>query len=109
MEKKLTNMDYLNSTCDNDHAMIRSICDMFLATTPPQITTLDNQVANESWDEVRKSAHKLKSSLRMFGAKDTADKLEYIEMNASTSPGEISKLISEIKSEIDQVCRELKP
>lgn len=108
MEPKLTDLSYLRATCGEDEEAIRAITNMFLETTPEQIQSLEKFFLNQACEDLKRTAHKLKSSCRMFGAKDTANKLEYIELNTHESCADFEELITEIKQNLEQVFIELK-
>ena len=58
---ELYSLDYLREVDDQDYLV--EVLQLFLDTTPEALNAIREQVIYENWEEVYKTAHKLKSSL----------------------------------------------
>lgn len=108
MEDKLTNLEYLHTTCNGDHEMVEQIVQMFKEGTSQLMTAIVKNWMERNLEDLKRNTHKAKSSFRMLGATITADKLEEIELGVSTlSDDKIDILLKEIGEETYSIFLEL--
>jgi len=86
---ELYSLDYLREVDDQEYLV--EVLQLFLDTTPAALNLIREQVIYENWDEVYKTAHKLKSSLGI---------LQMNKMLADVS--EIERLAKEV-SQLDKL------
>ncbi len=98
----LFNLEYLHNTCGGSEEMVQMILDMFISTTPDCLVEMEEHFSNGDSEELRKVAHKVKSSFLTIGAKPTGEKLQLIEDAAKNSE------IDQLESTIQQVLQESK-
>jgi len=60
-------LTYLNEISGGDKEFIAEMIETFLEETPKDIAELEKLLATENWAGIGLVAHKLKSSIKMFG------------------------------------------
>ncbi len=69
---------------------------------------MDN-IANNSWENVKMIAHKIKSSYNTIGAKETGEILEKIELEtAFENKGNIQSFVAQLGELSERVFREVR-
>ncbi len=101
-------LDYLHQLSGNDRGFEREILQQFLVQAPVELARLDDQLNKGEWDEARKSAHSLKSTVGYVGlATELHPHLEIIEKhNGDTS--QLQACITQVKSKCEQALEEVK-
>lgn len=108
MDNKHTNLEYLRSVCNGDHQMIGQIVQMFKEGTSQLLIMIGQNLLEDKLDDLKRNAHKAKSSFRMLGASSTADKLEQIETGVEVmSKDDIQSLLNKINEETYCILLEL--
>lgn len=106
---KYTNLEYLKTTCAGSMEMVSQIIEMFLKSSPEAIVHMKQANGSNNWDELKREAHKAKSSFLMMGAKLTGDKLAQIELgSANPDIDKLNTLIHEVEEESSIIYNELK-
>lgn len=90
-EKEPINLENLREICGNDESIMLAIFTSFINQTPALLQTLEEHGKNEEWIEVRRSAHKIKTSFFTLGAKKVGEILEKIE-EISRSEKDVEKI-----------------
>lgn len=107
--KQLSNLEYLKTTCGGSMEMVQQITNMFIEGTPGSIENMKQLIGDSNWTDLKREAHKLKSSFLMMGATLTSSKLQEIESSAeSLENGHLLNLIGEIDSESSIIYDEIK-
>lgn len=61
------NLDYLRLMADNDDEMIQTMLAMLLEELPEEMGKINELCQAESWDELTRVSHKMKSTLAFVG------------------------------------------
>lgn len=105
---QLSNLNYLKATCDQSVEMINQIADLFLQSSPPSIHKMKQLISESNWNDLKREAHKLKSSFLMMGATLTSTKLQEIESNAEDKErARLSELVNQIEIECTTIYNEI--
>lgn len=108
MENTMINLDYLHKTCGGSEEMVQMILDMFISTTPDCMAEMETHFSNADSEELRKVAHKVKSSFLIIGAKSAGEKLQQIEDAAKDSDiSHLGPIIQQVINESDAIIQEL--
>lgn len=73
------NLDYLSEQVDHDPEMMKIMLDTFLETGPDYIRRVNQDFKAKDYVALRASAHAFLSSLRILGAKETAETIVEVE------------------------------
>jgi len=65
--EELFDLDRLRKVSRGNEAFVRTMLYTFCKQTPNDFLTLENEVARESLEEIRKAAHKIKGTCRSIG------------------------------------------
>jgi HPt (histidine-containing phosphotransfer) domain-containing protein len=105
-----TNLEYLRTTCGGANDMMKQILDMFLQSSPASISQMKKCIGEANWPDLKREAHKAKSSFLMMGAKITGAKLQEMETNSGENPDAISMidLLDAIEKESAIIYTEIK-
>ena len=60
-------LDYLHQISGNDHNFERQILNQFIEQTPVELSDLEQSILNKNFDQVRRTAHSLKSTVGYIG------------------------------------------
>ena len=106
---QLSNLEYLKTTCGDSADMIKQIADMFIQTSPESIVKMKQLISASNWIDLRREAHKLKSSFLMMGASSTSGKLQEIESSAENLEDDyLLELMNQIENESSIIYDEIK-
>ncbi|MEI7594180.1 MAG: Hpt domain-containing protein [Bacteroidota bacterium] len=72
-------LTYLNEACGSDSDSLKELISLFVSETPKNIETIQASICNSDWNAVRSTAHKLKSSFRIFGLNELSENFANIE------------------------------
>ncbi|MFY0674935.1 MAG: Hpt domain-containing protein [Bacteroidia bacterium] len=92
-------LSYLNEISGGDEDFIKEMIETFLEETPKDLADVKTHLANENWEELGKTAHKMKSSIKMFGYGSVKDQAFFIEQsgkkneNIDALPGKTHEFI----------------
>ena len=111
MNKKasLYNLENLHQIYDSDKEIIGQIVKVFIDTVPQYITELSEASRSNNWNAAAFTAHKLKSTLKLFKIDTALDDILIIERDAKALvnlehlPYKIEKVISIIKTVADHL------
>ena len=73
------NLNYLIEACGSDKEALKELITLFVNETPKNIENIKNSIANADWNSVKITAHKLKSSYKIFGLTELSDNFSKIE------------------------------
>ena len=106
-------LSYLNEISGGDEEFIKEMIETFLEETPKDLEDIKTHLASENWSELGKTAHKMKSSIKMFGYGSVKDQAFYIEQcgkkneNIDTLPSKTQEFISSLESVIAELKTKL--
>ncbi len=77
--EKFTNIDYLKQVSGGDKTIMEKAISKFIETTPNMLDKMDSLLNQQDYEELAKSAHKLKSSVAMMGMEEILKTIKNIE------------------------------
>jgi PAS domain S-box-containing protein len=109
-ENKLYDLSMVQSVSGGDEGFIKKMVALFIETVPQNMDELVKAVQNENWDQVAKTAHKLKSTVDSMGIKSIRQEIRTVEANAKakTQVEEIPQLVDKVGSVIHECIGQLK-
>ncbi|MDP4256438.1 MAG: response regulator, partial [Bacteroidota bacterium] len=107
---KLYDLSMVRSVSGGDEGFIKKMVSLFIETVPQNMKELIVAVEAENWDQVGKTAHKLKSTVDSMGIKSIRQEIRTVEMNArqKQSVEEIPALVKQVGDVIDACIVQLK-
>jgi PAS domain S-box-containing protein len=107
---KLYDLSMVRSVSGGDEGFIKKMVALFIETVPLNLADLRKATDSGNWDQVGKTAHKLKSTIDSMGIKTLRVEIRAVEMNARSgeSVAEIPVLVGKIESVIDNCIEQLK-
>lgn len=100
---KCINLEYLHHRTKSNPALIREMISLYLAQTPPLVTTMTQSLANENWSLLAASVHKLIPSFSIMGISSNYENMAKKIQELATAP-EKSKEINELVQQLEEVC-----
>ncbi len=100
-EKRRTiavSLDYLQEFSNGDEEFIKEMINMFLDNTPVDIEALQKHLMAQNWEQVYKTAHKLKPNFMMVGMKAQEKVSENIEVLTNEDNIDKEQITSLIKN-----------
>jgi len=106
---KLYDLSMVQSVSGGDEGFIKKMVALFIETVPQNMDELVKAVQSENWDQVGKTAHKLKSTVDSMGIKSIRQEIRTVEANAKakTQVEEIPALVDKIGSVIHECIGQL--
>ena len=106
---KLYDLSMVQSVSGGDEGFIKKMVALFIETVPQNMEELVKAVQTENWDQVGKTAHKLKSTVDSMGIKSIRQEIRTVEANAKakTQIEEIPALVDKIGSVINECIGQL--
>jgi CheY-like chemotaxis protein/HPt (histidine-containing phosphotransfer) domain-containing protein len=106
---RLYDLSMVQSVSGGDEGFIRKMVALFIDTVPQNVQDLKNALEAENWEQVGKTAHKLKSTIDSMGIKSIRQEIRTVEANARQKEGlgEIAGLVSNIDSVIKECIGQL--
>jgi PAS domain S-box-containing protein len=110
---KLYDLTMVESVSGGDEAFIKKMVALFIETVPQNIQDLKNAMEGANWEQVAKTAHKLKSTIDSMGIKSIHQEIRTVEARAKalesveTIPALVSTIDSVIKECIGQLQVEI--
>jgi len=106
---RLYDLSMVQSVSGGDEGFIRKMVALFIDTVPQNVQDLKNALEAENWEQVGKTAHKLKSTIDSMGIKSIRQEIRTVEANARQKEGlgEIPSLVSNIDSVIKECIGQL--
>lgn len=77
-------LTYLNEISGGDEEFIVEMIETFLEETPKDVIDMQAQLEAENWSELGKIAHKLKSSIKMFGFETIKNQVVFLEKSGKS-------------------------
>src|SRR6202012_1573973 len=79
---RLYDLSMVQSVSGGDENFIRKMVALFIETVPQNVQDLKNAMQAENWEQVGKTAHKLKSTIDSMGIKSIRQEIRAVEANA---------------------------
>jgi PAS domain S-box-containing protein len=107
--QRLYDLTMVQSVSGGDEGFIKKMVALFIETVPQNMQDLKNALATENWDQVGKTAHKLKSTIDSMGIKSIRQEIRAVESNAKQmeSLADIPGLIATIDNTIKECIAQL--
>ncbi len=86
MVKKKDKLFLLRAFLGDDTQQIKEMLELFLENIPNDLKELNLYCEKDDVENVRKSAHKLKSSVKLFGLKEVGEILQKMEILSKENP-----------------------
>jgi CheY-like chemotaxis protein/HPt (histidine-containing phosphotransfer) domain-containing protein len=108
-ESKLYDLSLVQSVSEGDSEFLKKMILLFIKTVPQNVEELRKALQTENWDQVRKMAHKLKSTVDSMGVKSIRQDIRLVESNAKDliSLDQIPNLVQKIEIVISQCIEQL--
>lgn len=103
-------MTYLREISDGDQEFINDMIETFLEETPNDIESMKTQLAASDWVELSKVAHKMKSSIKMFGFETLKNQVLFLEQNGKKNENTsvMPEKVKEFLTGLDNAMNELR-
>ena len=110
---KLYDLSIVQSVSGGDKAFIRKMILLFIETVPQNLAELNSALRSQNWEQLGKTAHKLKSTVDSMGIKSIHSDIRAVESNAKQQknlqeiPAKVDKIVSVIDMCIEQLMQEI--
>jgi PAS domain S-box-containing protein len=106
---KLYDLSMVQSVSGGDQGFIKKMVALFIETVPQNVNDLKKALQEENWDQVGKTAHKLKSTVDSMGIKSIRQEIRTVEANAKQKQAleEIPDLVATIDTVISECIVQL--
>jgi HPt (histidine-containing phosphotransfer) domain-containing protein len=103
-------LDKLIEYIGTDEEAIKNMISIFLSTTPDLLLQLKNGLLTENYEEIARSAHKLKPTLDIFGIDNLHEPIRFIEVHAKQKKNlpKITETSTLVEQTLEQVFMNLK-
>ncbi len=105
-------LSMIRSVSGGDEAFIKKMIDIFLATIPQSLNDLQQHAAAEDWEQLGKSAHKLKSTIDSMGINALKQDIRALEgfgrkrENLALIPALVQKVVTVMNACQDAIRRD---
>jgi HPt (histidine-containing phosphotransfer) domain-containing protein len=82
--KRIIDMSFLDEMSGGDSEFRKDMINLFIEKIPSQVSQLDEAFKNTDYENVKKLAHNMKSSMDIFMLQDLSNCLSIIEVEASS-------------------------
>jgi CheY-like chemotaxis protein/HPt (histidine-containing phosphotransfer) domain-containing protein len=105
----LYDLSMVQSVSGGDESFIKKMVALFIETVPQNMKDLKNALKDENWDQVGKTAHKLKSTIDSMGIKSIRQEIRTVEANArqKESLDQVAPLVATIDNVIQECIGQL--
>ncbi|HXB09143.1 MAG TPA: PAS domain S-box protein [Puia sp.] len=101
---RLYDLTMVQSVSGGDEGFIKKMVALFIETVPQNMQDLKDALEQENWEQVGKTAHKLKSTIDSMGIKSIRQEIRTVEANARQK--ESLEAVPALVETIDNVIRE---
>jgi hypothetical protein len=111
--QRLYDLTMVQSVSGGDEGFIKKMVALFIETVPQNMEDLKSALQAENWEQVGKTAHKLKSTIDSMGIKSIRQEIRTVEANAKQMeslteiPGLVDLIDNVIKECIGQLQAEV--
>ncbi len=104
------NLDYIRELSGDNDEFMNDIIALFIKDTPPQLNILLDSVNAHEWERLKLAAHKLKTSIGIFGLHECAEGLSVIEEYAKKliHLDQLPELVVNVVEECNQALENIK-
>jgi hypothetical protein len=103
-DSRLYDLTMVQSVSGGDEGFIKKMVALFIDTVPQNVQDLKKALQEENWEQVGKTAHKLKSTIDSMGIKSIRREIREVEANAKQL--ESLQTIPSLVTTIDMVIKE---
>lgn len=109
-EEGLFDFSFFDQSMINSPDFIKTICEIFIQTTPPQLEALINAYEEKDWKRLASVAHKLKTTITSFHIMRVKEAILEVEQNALQEKNihETRALIEQVVSTVKEVVEKVK-
>jgi CheY-like chemotaxis protein len=107
---KYINLEYLHHRTKSNPILIMEMISLYLAQTPPLISTMKQSLAEQNWQLLGASAHKMIPSFSIMGISSNFENMANKIQELATAPEkteEIHELVQQLEEVCLQACTEL--
>ena len=107
---KYTNLEYLHHRTKSNPILMMEMISLYLAQTPPLISTMKQSLAEQNWQLLGASAHKMIPSFSIMGISSNFENMANKIQELATAPEkteEIHELVQQLEEVCLQACTEL--
>src|SRR6056297_1847988 len=106
---KFINLQYLTTMADSDKEMEVVMLRMLLEELPEEIQKMNAQLADKSWEELRRTSHKMKSTLAFVGYPPMTQANKIVEKycKTCTNLNELPELVEQLNKYLKDTLPEL--
>jgi len=110
VNSRLYDLTMVQSVSGGDEGFIKKMVALFIETVPQNVQDMKKALNEENWDQVGKTAHKLKSTIDSMGIKSIRQEIRTVEANAKQKEAlqEVPALIGTIDTVISECIAQLK-
>jgi len=105
-EARLYDLSMITSIEKGDSTFEKELINIFMETMPESVIELRNAANNKNREQIRKTAHRMKSSLDLFGIHSLKDTITKLETTANED--EVDAHINFLDKTLKEVCTQLK-
>lgn len=108
-DNKLYDLSAISEIVAGDENEINELNKMFMEETPKSLEQLNEFLENKNWDQVSATAHKLKSSIRLWNINLIDNEIVQIENKAKDSSAydDIPPLVEKVNNVLNEVFLQL--
>lgn len=107
---KYINLEYLHHRTKSNPILMMEMISLYLAQTPPLISTMKQSLADQNWQLLGASAHKMIPSFSIMGISSNFENMANKIQELATAPEkteEIHELVEQLEEVCLQACTEL--
>ncbi|CAM4131090.1 response regulator [Flavobacterium sinopsychrotolerans] len=107
---KYINLEYLHHRTKSNPILMMEMISLYLAQTPPLISTMKQSLAEQNWQLLGASAHKMIPSFSIMGISSNFENMANKIQELATAPEkteEIHELVEQLEEVCLQACTEL--
>ncbi len=110
MAAKNDRLALLRDYLDNDTQQIKEMLELFLKTLPSDLHELTVFCEKNDTENIRKTAHRIKSSVKLFGLNNVGDILQKMEFfnKKNTLPQQAKTLMKQVNQLMNQAFEQLR-
>lgn len=100
---KYINLEYLHHRTKSNPILMMEMISLYLAQTPPLISTMKQSLAEQNWQLLGASAHKMIPSFSIMGISSNFENMANKIQELATAPEKIEE-IHELVEQLEEVC-----
>ncbi len=110
MKNEKDSLALLREYLGNDTQQIKEMIELFLEKIPEDLRELSRLNHRKDYKNLRKTAHRLKSSVKLFGMQEAAGLLQKLETSddKKMEDGRLSSLVQHVSTSMEKELNRLK-